>query len=110
VSVPLRALAGLFLRAGNLTFGGGDAITAVLQRKGRVLDAVSGSMATLRQHLKPEDQKLLDDLNLTRTEFEYLARSMDLPVSKQDNADRLREKIIGASIGSRLISHAIRGT
>ena len=31
--VSLRALAGLFLRAGNLTFGGGDAITAVLQRE-----------------------------------------------------------------------------
>ena len=31
--VTLRALAGLFLRAGNLTFGGGDAITAVLQRE-----------------------------------------------------------------------------
>jgi chromate transporter len=29
----MRALAGLFLRAGNLTFGGGDAITAVLQRE-----------------------------------------------------------------------------
>ena len=33
MSVSLRALAGLFLRAGNLTFGGGDAITAVLQRE-----------------------------------------------------------------------------
>jgi len=33
VRVPLRALAALFLRAGNLTFGGGDAITAVLQRE-----------------------------------------------------------------------------
>jgi len=33
VRVPLRALTGLFLRAGNLTFGGGDAITAVLQRE-----------------------------------------------------------------------------
>lgn len=31
--VRLRDLAGLFLRAGNLTFGGGDAITAVLQRE-----------------------------------------------------------------------------
>lgn len=31
--VPLRPLAALFLRAGNLTFGGGDAITAVLQRE-----------------------------------------------------------------------------
>ena len=33
MTVPLGALAGLFLRAGNLTFGGGDAITAVLQRE-----------------------------------------------------------------------------
>ncbi len=31
--VTTRALAGVFLRAGNLTFGGGDAITAVLQRE-----------------------------------------------------------------------------
>ena len=31
--ITLRALAGLFLKAGNLTFGGGDAITAVLQRE-----------------------------------------------------------------------------
>ena len=33
MSASLGALAGLFLRAGNLTFGGGDAITAVLQRE-----------------------------------------------------------------------------
>ena len=34
MSLPtLGSLAGLFLRAGNLTFGGGDAITAVLQRE-----------------------------------------------------------------------------
>jgi hypothetical protein len=59
---------------------------------------------------RDDGRKLLDDLSLTRAEFEHLARSMDLPVSKQDNAERLREKIIGASIGSRLISHAIRGT
>jgi len=29
----LRTLAGLYLRAGNLTFGGGDVITATLQRE-----------------------------------------------------------------------------
>src|SRR5258707_15650969 len=29
----LRSLAAVFLRAGNLTFGGGDAITALLQRE-----------------------------------------------------------------------------
>lgn len=46
-----------------------DAVTAVLQRKGRVLDAVSGSMSALRQHLKPEDQKLLDDWNAATAEL-----------------------------------------
>lgn len=50
-----------------------SAITVVLQRKGRVLDALSGSMATLRQHLKPEDQKLLDDLSATTTELAGLS-------------------------------------
>src|SRR5260370_41818985 len=58
---------------------------------------------------RDEGQKVLDDLNLTRTELEHLARFMDLPVAKQDNAERVRQKIIEASIGSRLISQAIRG-
>jgi chromate transporter len=31
--VPLRRLAALYLQAGNLTFGGGDVITATLQRE-----------------------------------------------------------------------------
>lgn len=31
--IQLRSLAAVFLRAGNLTFGGGDAITALLQRE-----------------------------------------------------------------------------
>jgi CHAT domain-containing protein len=49
------------------------AATALLQRKGRVLDALSESVATLRQHLKPEDQKLLDELGTTTTELAKLA-------------------------------------
>lgn len=31
--IGLRPLAGLYLRAGNLTFGGGDVITAIIQRE-----------------------------------------------------------------------------
>jgi CHAT domain-containing protein len=38
------------------------AAEVVLQRKGRVLDAMSGSLAALRQRLNTEDRKLLDDL------------------------------------------------
>jgi CHAT domain-containing protein/TolA-binding protein len=49
------------------------AVTAILQRKGRVLDALSGSLATLRQHLKPADRDLLDDLSSTTTELAKLS-------------------------------------
>jgi CHAT domain-containing protein/tetratricopeptide (TPR) repeat protein len=37
----------------------------ILQRKGRVLDAVADSMTALRKRLEPEDQKLLSDLSST---------------------------------------------
>jgi CHAT domain-containing protein len=41
------------------------ALSVLLQRKGRGLDAVSGSMAALRQRLNSEDRKLLDELSET---------------------------------------------
>ncbi|MGC2401937.1 MAG: CHAT domain-containing tetratricopeptide repeat protein, partial [Acidobacteriaceae bacterium] len=37
----------------------------ILQRKGRVLDAVADSMSALRKRLDPEDQKLLNELSDT---------------------------------------------
>ena len=58
---------------------------------------------------RDEGQRLIEGLSLTRTELEQLARAMDLPVSKQDNAERLREKIVEFSIGSRLVSQSVRG-
>jgi CHAT domain-containing protein len=39
------------------------AATTILQRKGRTLDAMSGSFAAIRQRFNPEDQALLDQLN-----------------------------------------------
>ncbi|MER0204859.1 MAG: tetratricopeptide repeat protein, partial [Nitrosomonas sp.] len=38
------------------------ALTTVLQHKGRLLDAVTQSVMTLRQRMNPEDQALLDQL------------------------------------------------
>ncbi len=49
------------------------AAVVLLQRKGRVLDAVSGSMAALRQRMSPDDQKLLDELNVTTANLAKLA-------------------------------------
>jgi CHAT domain-containing protein len=48
------------------------ALTTVLQRKGRVLDALIESLQTLRQNLKPEDQTLLDQLATTRSRLSAL--------------------------------------
>jgi CHAT domain-containing protein/lipopolysaccharide biosynthesis regulator YciM len=48
------------------------AFTTVLQRKGRVLDALTDSLQTLRQNLKPEDQKLLDELAANRSQMAAL--------------------------------------
>ena len=45
------------------------ALTAVLRRKGRVLDAMSDSFAALRSRFDAEDQKLFDDLNAATTEL-----------------------------------------
>ena len=54
-------------------------------------------------------QRFIEGLTPSRTDLEHLARAMDLPISKQDNTERLLQKIIESSIGSRLSSQAIRG-
>lgn len=52
---------------------------------------------------------ILHAAKLTRAELERMARSVDLPVLKQDSVGRLEEKIVEALIGSRLNSRAVRG-
>jgi CHAT domain-containing protein len=49
------------------------AALAVLQRKGRVLDASSETIAALHQRLKADDQKLLDQLTSTDSELARVA-------------------------------------
>jgi CHAT domain-containing protein len=49
------------------------AALVLLQRKGRVLDAVSDTMATLRQQMNPADQQLLDKLSTTTKQLATLA-------------------------------------
>jgi CHAT domain-containing protein len=51
------------------------AAAAILQRKGRVLDAVAETIAALRQRLKPDDRKLLDQLAGTDSELARVALS-----------------------------------
>src|SRR5262249_5330833 len=48
------------------------ALTTVLQRKGRALDAMMDSIAALRRSLTPQDQALLDQLTHTRARLATL--------------------------------------
>ena len=48
------------------------ALTTVLRRKGRILDAAASSVATLRGKLGADDQKLLDELAAARAQLAKL--------------------------------------
>lgn len=43
------------------------AALTILRRKALVLDSMSGNLAAVRAHMKPEDQKLIDELSNTDT-------------------------------------------
>src|SRR5258706_5056076 len=59
--------------APNDRAAGALAALVLLQRKGRILDAMSDSFTALRQRFNAEDQKLLDQLNSTTAQLAKLA-------------------------------------
>ncbi|MGA7216920.1 MAG: hypothetical protein WBX38_01315 [Candidatus Sulfotelmatobacter sp.] len=71
------------------------------------LEALIAQFKTLAS--RDEGWNLLASADLTKRELEKLARLMDLPVLREDDAERLRQKIVEQSIGSRLNSRAVRG-
>jgi CHAT domain-containing protein/tetratricopeptide (TPR) repeat protein len=60
------------------------ALTTILRRKGRVLDAVTDSIGILRQHLGPEDSNLLQQLASARSQVATL--SLNGPGTMSRNA------------------------
>jgi CHAT domain-containing protein len=66
------------------------AVLMLLQRKGRVLDAMSESLKTLRQRSNPEDQVLLDRLNGTVTRFAKLALNGPGKLTPEEYQKQLR--------------------
>lgn len=60
------------------------AVLAILQRKGRVLDAMSNSLAALRERLNAEDQKLFDQLNNTNAQLARLELNRPAQISVDD--------------------------
>lgn len=51
------------------------ALTTLLRRKGRILDAAAAALATIRSKLSPDDKKILDELNSTRAQLAKLVNA-----------------------------------
>ena len=58
---------------------------------------------------REEGTKLLERFELSRKELERMAKLRKVHVTKDDNVERIKEKLIETIIGSRLSSRAIRG-
>ena len=69
---------------------GALAALVLLQRKGRILDAMSESLTALRQRFNAEDQKLLDELNATTAQLAKLALSGAQKMERDEYQKQLR--------------------
>jgi len=56
-----------------------------------------------------EAQQFLYTNFSTRKAIEPIARKLDIPISKQDKVETLRDKVIEATVGARVRSQAIQG-
>ncbi|MCA1815645.1 MAG: tetratricopeptide repeat protein, partial [Acidobacteria bacterium] len=94
------------------------ALTTVLRRKGRVLDAVADQIAALRRRLDPEDQRLLDRLAAARAELARLTIRADetdanAAARRADRArleteiDRLEQDVSARSAAFRAASQPV---
>lgn len=73
------------------------ALTTVLQRKGRALDAMVDSIAALRRRMNPEDRELLDRLSTASAQLAALTlnasqSSASAPEEGQENSEETRQK------------------
>jgi CHAT domain-containing protein len=72
---------------------GALAALVLLQRKGRILDAMSDSTTALRQRFNAEDQKLLDELNATTAQLAKLALNGPQKMETDEYQKQLRNLV-----------------
>jgi CHAT domain-containing protein/tetratricopeptide (TPR) repeat protein len=92
------------------------ALTTLVRRKGRVLDAAAASLATIRAKLSPDDKKLLDDLASARAKLAKLtvagATTGDADYAKEvaaleDQIQKLELAVGKKSAAYRTVSQAV---
>jgi hypothetical protein len=59
---------------------------------------------------REEGLAYLDDLGLNREKLRLLASAFDLPVPRSDTVDKIKGRLVEATIGYRISSEAIRGS
>lgn len=74
----------------------------------------NGDVESVRQAFARMDTReagfaYLDELALNRTSLRDLAIALDLPATRADNIERIRNRIVESLIGYRLRSRAVRG-
>jgi CHAT domain-containing protein len=72
------------------------ALTTLLRRKGRMLDAAAAALATIRSKLSPDDKKILDELNSARAQLAKLVNAGPSATGGEDYAKEvaaLEEKV-----------------
>lgn len=61
-------------------------------------------------HSREEGLIYLDELGLNREKLRLLASAFDLPVPRSDTVDKIKGRLVEATIGYRISSEAIRGS
>lgn len=72
------------------------ALTTLLRRKGRILDAAAAALATIRSKLSADDKKILDELNSARAQLAKLVNAGPSATGGDDYAKEvaaLEEKV-----------------
>ncbi len=84
------------------------AVTVLLQRKGRVLDAAADMQATLRRHADPDSQALLDQLNDVVGQLARLVLERSAENAVEEYRKRLQHSKNGRNSSSRRSDGAAR--
>lgn len=58
---------------------------------------------------RDEGYEILSKFLKNKKEYEMFAKHLDVSILKQDNLDKIKEKIIEATVGAKLRSNAIQG-
>ncbi len=92
-------------------------LTTLLRRKGRVLDAAAGALATIRSKLSPDDKKLLDELASARAQLAKLTVAGPTATGEgdyvkeiaalEDRIQKLEVQVSKKSAAYRLVSQPI---